>query len=167
MENYENKFILLDKHQAGEMTSELSYLRVILQTELKPLLSNVKDIDQNLKITIENFDASLAKKMDEVMSRINFESIKEDIVNEVLGKFDNNINEVDELAKLSVSTQSLILDFHKKYDEIEKVFDKYDKRISTTKFISKMISFLGLSIAFTIGGSFYPFLHWYFIKYLA
>lgn len=156
MKNIKDKIALLEGEVLLELVNELSYLRVMINKEIIPASQNLKKVNYNLDKTIENFDAILASKTTEVIDKINIDTIHTEVIKQVVKKFDSSIKDVNELSKISIEIQELVLTFHQKYDDIETILDTYEKRIIHTKHFSRLLGSTFIVLSFGLGAMFYP-----------
>lgn len=156
MKNNRDKVALLDAEVLEELVDELSYLRVMINKEIIPASESLEKVNKNIDKTIENFDAVLASKTTEVIDKIDINFIHKEVIKQVVKKFDKSIRNVNELSEFSRETRELIKVFHRKYAEIEKILDSYEKRIRHTKYFARLVE--GTVIVLTFGGGalFYP-----------
>lgn len=163
MEN--KKMTLVELSEFENLLSELSYARITLEQEVKPMANSLIKINKNFENNIENIDLVIASKMEDLISNIDLELIQKIIIEQILKKFDEDIKNINDLSKVANRVAKVVDRFHEHYFEIDKILNDYDKRIKSTKLVAKMNNFLGITLAFGIGGTFYPFLHWYFVIY--
>ena len=156
MKNIKDKIALLEGEVLVDLVNELSYLRITINKEIIPASKNLKKVNHNLNKTIENFDAILASKTTEVIDKINIDTIHTEVIKQVVKKFDSSIKDVNELSKISVEIQELVLIFHQKYDDIEKILNTYEKRVISTKHFSRLLGSTVIVLSFGIGALFYP-----------
>ncbi len=156
MKDVKNKIAILEGEVLLDLIDELSYLRIMINKEIIPASKNLKKVNHNLDKTIENFDAVLASKTTEVIDKINIDTIHTEVVKQVVKKFDSSIKNVNELSKISVEIQELVLMFHHKYDDIEKILNTYEKRVIHTKHFSRLLGSTFIVLSFGLGAMFYP-----------
>lgn len=160
------KMTLLELSEVENLLAELAYARITLEQEVKPMAEALIKINKDIENNIENIDSVIASKMEDMIGNIDLELIQRIIIKQILKKFDGDIRNINDLSKLTTKVTKVVEKFHGNYSEIDKILNAYDNRIKSTKLVSKMNNFLGITLAFGIGGTFYPFLHWYFVIYL-
>ena len=133
MKDVKNKIAILEGEVLLDLIDELSYLRIMINKEIIP-----------------------ASKTTEVLDKINIDTIHTEVVKQVVKKFDSSIKDVNELSKISVEIQELVLMFHHKYDDIEKILNTYEKRVIHTKHFSRLLGSTFIVLSFGLGAMFYP-----------
>lgn len=163
MKSTKDKIALLDAEILEEMLSELACTRLLIEEEIKPTAKALKNIDDKLTKTVENLDGVLAVRSIEMVEKLDIDFIHKEIVKQVLKKFNPSIRNVDELGILAKETEDLVQIFHTKYDDIENILNRYEKRIIHTKHFSRLIGTTFIVLSFGIGALFYPALL-YFLR---
>ena len=103
-------------------------------------------------------------KASEALDRINIDSIQKEVVNQVVLKFHTELENGRELSQLSNDLSRLVENFHNKYDQIEKILDSYERKITHTKVFHFMLSSAIIGSALILGALFNPFLLYLFTK---
>lgn len=154
-----NEVIILPKEQLTELISELGYLRIVINNEIKPTSKSLKNINKNLQKTVDNFDEIVKVKASKVLDRISIDTIQEEVIMQVVKQFNTNIKEVNKLSELSSHTQKLIKEFHRNYNDIEQILDTYESRLKKTTILGYFINAIVITMAFFAGALYLPFLY--------